>query len=139
VAGRDSETAAVVEDKKPLASMMNGQNFTAAEFAAKLRRRMWSEHLGLTSADESVIDDPLDPKTLRFWTEVKFLENSRDVYRENPILPELNDDAMQRSNLNTKIFEKVIYEFSTVMTTRFKIQNLSGLPTYSLQPYHDFC
>ncbi|KAH9974594.1 hypothetical protein BGW80DRAFT_1436752 [Lactifluus volemus] len=44
---RDSEIALVVEDEDKIPSMMDGQPYTAARFAASLRRKLFRAHLGL--------------------------------------------------------------------------------------------
>jgi phospholipase D1/2 len=43
----DSEIAVVIEDSTPIASLMDGQVYTASRFAASLRRTIFRKHLGL--------------------------------------------------------------------------------------------
>ncbi|KAF7727305.1 hypothetical protein EC973_007821 [Apophysomyces ossiformis] len=90
---RDSEIALLVEDQDLIPSRMNGRYYEASRFAAKLRRQLWKEHLGLipdrptdevTAAmlplpvpqedeedeDDEKVMDPLDDDTLAYWNEV---------------------------------------------------------------------
>ncbi|KAH9971878.1 hypothetical protein BGW80DRAFT_1318971 [Lactifluus volemus] len=45
--GGDSEIALVVEDEDSIPSMMDGRPYTAARFAASLRRKLFRQHVGL--------------------------------------------------------------------------------------------
>jgi phospholipase D1/2 len=58
---RDSEMSLVIEDEEYLKSEMNGESFNAGKFAISLRRRLWKEHLGITS--DSLIKDPICKET----------------------------------------------------------------------------
>lgn len=55
----DSELAIVMEDSRPLESIMDGQPYTAGYHVASLRRHLWREHLGIIEAQE--LDGTNDP------------------------------------------------------------------------------
>lgn len=48
----DSETAVVIEDTNTFESVMNGEKYMAAPFAASFRRHLWRQHLGLIPPQE---------------------------------------------------------------------------------------
>ncbi|PRP79034.1 phospholipase D1 [Planoprotostelium fungivorum] len=104
--GRDSEIAAVVEDKRVEEITMNGRPFAAAHFAADLRRRIWAEHLGLEDKMDSLVD-PMSDSTLSLWHGI--------------------------SNRNTKIFEKVFpFVASNQITTMEQLRELMDGEEYVL-------
>lgn len=63
---RDSELAVVVEDKKKVDSMMNGQPYQASQFAHDLRKRCFQTIFGFES--ESDVRDPLNKE---LWQEIE--------------------------------------------------------------------
>ncbi|PRP76252.1 phospholipase D2-like [Planoprotostelium fungivorum] len=95
--GRDSEIAAFVEDKEPELIKMNGREFTAAKFAADLRRRLWGEHLGLESERWMDIVDPVHPNTLRLWRETS-KANTRIYEKIFPHIPSNRITTMKQLN-----------------------------------------
>ena len=57
---RDSEFAVIVEEEKKIQSIMDGKEFTAANYALTLRKHLMAEHFGLQN-DDKMLDDPLNP------------------------------------------------------------------------------
>ena len=55
----DSELSIVMQDKRTMDSLMDGQPYKAGYHAASLRRHLWREHLGLIEAQE--LDASKDP------------------------------------------------------------------------------
>ncbi|PPQ99833.1 hypothetical protein CVT24_009627 [Panaeolus cyanescens] len=104
----DSEIALVIEDDDMFESRMDEQPYQVSRFAATLRRQLYKEHLGLidpqpcdsrepeiTSAmrpapilnedttrthEDSLVADPLDPKTDFLWKETA--RKNREVFTE---------------------------------------------------------
>lgn len=100
----DSELSLIIEDARSLPSIMAGAPFTAAPFAATLRRTLWREHLGLlpattldashdtnalpppapnhieSDASDALLQDPLDPALWARWTDTA--TRNTDVFRE---------------------------------------------------------
>ena len=64
---RDSEFAVILEEDKKVQSIMNGKQFTAANYALTLRRHLMAEHMGIKD-DNKLLDDPLSPG---LWNEMK--------------------------------------------------------------------
>jgi len=76
---RDSEFAVIMEEKKNTDSIMNGKQFTAANYALTLRKHLMAEHLGISDNDE-ILNDPLNDN---LWNLIKNrANNNASMYRE---------------------------------------------------------
>ncbi|XP_060197605.1 phospholipase D zeta 1 isoform X1 [Lycium barbarum] len=65
---RDSEIGVLIEDKEFVDSFMGGKPRKAGKFALSLRLSLWSEHLGLRTAEVGQIKDPVvDPTYKDIW------------------------------------------------------------------------
>lgn len=53
---RDSEIAIIVEDQELVDSTMNGVSVKVGRFSHELRKKLWREHLGMTTLNDSVRD-----------------------------------------------------------------------------------
>ncbi|KAH9940163.1 phospholipase D/nuclease [Epithele typhae] len=103
----DSEIALIVEDDDTIETTMNGEPYTAARFAATLRRKLYREHLGLIhpqlctthsepdsfmraaphpNPDETQLDedrqvaDPLAEDTVNLWNNTA--RQNREIFTE---------------------------------------------------------
>ena len=68
---RDSEFAVIIEEDKKVESIMDGQKYTAANYALTLRKHLMAEHLGFKN-DNKLLDDPLNPN---LWLEMRSKAN----------------------------------------------------------------
>ena len=76
---RDSEFAVIMEEKKNTESIMDGKEFTAANYALTLRKHLMAEHLGISDNDE-ILNDPLNDN---LWNLIKNrANNNASMYRE---------------------------------------------------------
>jgi phospholipase D1/2 len=91
----DSEIAVLIEDRTPVPSKMNGQQWTASRFAASLRRHLFRKHLGLLPLQDyehvndqfdfdcpesQIVADPLADTFLSLWN--TRAHTNTEVYRE---------------------------------------------------------
>lgn len=102
----DSEIAVVVEDTATVDSFMNGQSYTAARFAASLRRQLFRKHLGLLPPqDPRVPDDnflPVDKAGNKYdWG------SEEDRMVEDPLSETFEQLWAGIARTNTEVFEKV--------------------------------
>jgi phospholipase D1/2 len=102
----DSEIAVVIEDTATAPSSMNGTSYTAARFAASLRRQIFRKHLGLlpfqdpTKPDDNFL--PVDKKANSYDWGSDF-----DKLVEDPLSPEFEALWTSTARTNTEVFEKV--------------------------------
>lgn len=64
---RDSEVAVVIEDSNPVCSKMNGEFYSASEFAYSLRSSLWQEHLGIDKTQVDLLEDPLSDNIISIF------------------------------------------------------------------------
>ena len=101
---RDSEFAVIIEEDKNVQSIMDGKNFTAANYAITLRKHLMAEHLGLKH-DNKILDDPVN---LNLWNEIRSRANVnaviyRDIFDCFPDNKFNNFDKLrERKKFNTK-------------------------------------
>jgi phospholipase D1/2 len=60
---RDSEIALIVEDQELIDSTMNGEAVKVGRFSHELRKKLWREHLGFNTLNDT-IRDPVRPATV---------------------------------------------------------------------------
>ncbi|CAG8527427.1 16686_t:CDS:10 [Acaulospora colombiana] len=106
---RDSEVAAIIEDRSYIESKMDGMKWEAGKFSATLRREIFKEHLGLKIEDDhgtsnydslpsSIEEDNFNLKKLSY----------ADRIVEDPASDEFYYDYWLRiANTNTTIFRKI--------------------------------
>ncbi|KAL4812744.1 hypothetical protein BDW67DRAFT_169477 [Aspergillus spinulosporus] len=109
VGDHDSEIAVIVEDRTPVPSKMNGQQWTASRFASSLRRHLFRKHLGLLppqdyehvndhfdfdSPESQVVADPLADTLLSLWN--TRAHKNTEVYRE--VFHSVPDDTVRNWN-----------------------------------------
>ena len=76
---RDSEYAVMINEQKKLKSIMDGQAYTAANFAFTFRVNLFAEHLGLNPKDKILID-PLSDEFLNLL--INTAHNNTEIYRK---------------------------------------------------------
>lgn len=105
----DSELSMVMEDTLPLASIMDGQDFTAAHHAATLRRMLWREHLGLLPAQQ--LDASEDPNAQppgdsdNDW----HAGDEWDAFVRDPLDDKLWQAWCERAETNTQVFRHLFH------------------------------
>jgi len=79
---RDSEMAAVIQDKEFVPSMMDGKEYQAGKFAFSLRTRLFREHLGLldSTSNEDIKDVVSDSFYQDLW--VATAKKNTEIYDE---------------------------------------------------------
>ncbi|RDW79250.1 putative phospholipase D (PLD) [Aspergillus mulundensis] len=104
----DSEIAVIIEDRTPVPSKMNGQQWTASRFASSLRRHLFRKHLGLLppqnyehvndqlhfdfeSPESQIVADPLADTLLSMWN--TRAHTNTEVYRE--VFHSVPDDTVR--------------------------------------------
>jgi hypothetical protein len=122
----DSELAVVVQDPTPLESTMAGAPYTAAHFAATLRRSLWREHLGLlppqglSAADDLNARPPgaapndyqngerTNPAASSVAVEPDELRATWDRVAD-PLDPKLWDQWCRQASTNTDVFRELFH------------------------------
>jgi phospholipase D1/2 len=103
----DSEIACIIQDPTPLPSRMDGGRYTAAHFAATLRRQIFRKHLGLIPAqslytqDENMLPVPV-PNIYDF-------DSPEDRLVEDPLSDAFWGFWNQTAKVNTDVFSKVFH------------------------------
>ncbi|XP_057313653.1 phospholipase D1-like [Hydractinia symbiolongicarpus] len=78
---RDSELAVCVQDTSTIHGVMNGKQVKVGQFAAKLRRKLFQEHLGLLDEPYANVIDPIsDDFYKNAW--VATARNNTTVYEQ---------------------------------------------------------
>ncbi|RDB28300.1 Phospholipase D1 [Hypsizygus marmoreus] len=150
----DSEICLVVEDNETIDSMMDGQPFQAARFAATLRRKLFREHLGLippqmpvngdpevtsfmlpaphpnddetgTEHDNLVID-PLSQETQLLWTETA--RKNREIFTEifRPVPTNLARDWAGYDNYVPKVKAGHVIPGTTLERLKSRLSGVRG-------------
>jgi hypothetical protein len=115
----DSEIACIIEDPTPLPSHMNGRRYTAAHFAATLRRQIFRKHLGLIPAqnfhteDANMLPVPV-PNIYDF-------DSPEDRLVEDPLSDEFWGFWNQTAKVNTDVFAKVFHAVPHDSVTNWKM------------------
>ncbi|KAL4949191.1 hypothetical protein BDW69DRAFT_80453 [Aspergillus filifer] len=107
VGDHDSEIAVIIEDRTPVPSKMNGQQWTASRFASSLRRHLHRKHLGLLppqdyehpandnfdfeSPESQIVADPLADTFLSLWN--TRAHTNTEVFRE--VFHSVPDDTVR--------------------------------------------
>ena len=105
----DSELSIVIEDSKTMDSTMDGQPYTAANFATTLRRRLWREHLGLLQPQDYDNTDKPNAQP------VGDCENENDEGDEwfefvaDPLGEEVWNMWTEQATTNTKVFRELFH------------------------------
>lgn len=109
VGDHDSEIAVVIEDRTPVPSRMNGQQWTASRFASSLRRHLSRKHLGLLppqdyehvheqvdfdSPESQIVADPLADVFVSLWN--SHARTNTEVFRE--VFHSVPDDTVRNWN-----------------------------------------
>jgi phospholipase D1/2 len=104
----DSEIAVIIEDRTPLQSTMNGQQWLASKFAATLRRQLFRRHLGLLrpqnyeQPDGNFLPVTAGPNEYDFNSE-------EDQLVTDPLSQDLENLWNGTAHTNTEVFNKVFH------------------------------
>ena len=104
----DSEIAIIVEDPEQVDSMMNGQSYRAARFAATLRRQLFRKHLGLVPVQHiDRHEQNFDP----VWVAPQFydFDSPEDRIVRDPLGDTFLNFWNSRAKINTDVFSKVFH------------------------------
>lgn len=115
----DSEIACVIEDPTPLPSHMNGRRYTAAHFAATLRRQIFRKHLGLIPAQNfHTVDENMQPVPV---PNIYDFDSPEDRLVEDPLSDEFWGFWNQTAKINTDVFAKVFHSVPHDLVTNWKL------------------
>lgn len=128
----DSETAVVIEDTNRFESVMNGEKYMAAPFAASFRRHLWRQHLGLVEPQEctdetakSYPTDAMRPAPYANPDPVQLSKESEwERIVEDPLSEELEKMWKGQAKTNTDIADEI---FQVVPTDKVGVSNFNCL------------
>jgi phospholipase D1/2 len=104
----DSEIAVVIEDSDTVDSVMGGQQFQAAKFAASLRRQIFRKHLGLLPFQDWTKPDanflPVDQGLNAYdWG------SQNDLLVQDVLSPDFTQLWENTAKINTDVFAKAFH------------------------------
>ncbi|GAA5974034.1 hypothetical protein JCM11641_008224 [Rhodosporidiobolus odoratus] len=109
---RDSEIACVYEDTDLIQSRMNGRTFMASQFAASLRRRLYKDHLGLSSPQfcpPNVAEEPVTAEMRPVGHENDKGFGEGDELVLDPLSPETEALLRNTAANNAEIFDELFH------------------------------
>jgi len=105
----DSELSIVMEDRRPLASRMNHQPYTAGHHAATLRRMLWREHLGLLPAQTLDASGDINAQPPGDGANDFCATDEWDDFVADPLSDDLWEMWTSRASTNTQVFRHIFH------------------------------
>ena len=98
-----------MEDTFPLASMMDGKEYTAGHHAATLRRMLWREHLGLLPAQQLDAKDDVNAQPPSDGESYWYEGDEWDAFVGDPLSDKVWDMWTSRATTNTEVFRHLFH------------------------------
>ena len=153
---RDSEFCVLINETLKYKSIMDGKEFEAAKFAVTLRKALMSEHLGIDSDDEILID-PLSDELLELFKDTArnntlifrklfrcYPDDEMKTFKDTkncPKIPFVDKDEIEQLKKDYKKEKKSIKGHIVEFPLHFLENEVLGagfLGIYSLVPEHNF-
>ncbi|KAF2861579.1 phospholipase D/nuclease [Piedraia hortae CBS 480.64] len=105
----DSELSIVMEDRTPMQSIMNGQEYVASRHAASLRRMLWREHLGLLPSQPLDASEDVNAQPPGYGENFFHEGDEYDRFVTDPLSDELWKEWTDRADTNTVVFRQLFH------------------------------